>query len=97
MIRESISPARRSLGVLGVALLLAVSGCNKDKDKNAEAEAEAKTAAAAGDKKKAGKGPKDEGIDVPTEEDFEATVEAQITAETDLQKELDEIEKQIGQ
>ena len=33
----------------------------------------------------------------PTEEDFEATVEAQITAETDLTKELDEIEKQIGQ
>jgi len=96
MIQESISPLRRGLGVLSMALLLAASGCNKDKEKKAEAEAEAKTAAATSDSK-AKKAPKDEGIDVPTEEDFEATVEARITAETDLTKELDEIEKQIGQ
>jgi hypothetical protein len=39
----------------------------------------------------------DEGVDVPTEEDFEEAVEKQITAETNLQKELDLIEKQIQQ
>jgi hypothetical protein len=39
----------------------------------------------------------DEGVDVPTEEDFEEEAEKQITAETNLQKELDLIEKQIQQ
>lgn len=95
MIRRSMTSARRGIGLLGMAVLLAASGCDKDDDKEKKAaESDTQTATAG---KKGDKAVKDEGIDVPTEEDFEATVEAQITAETDLKKELDEIEKQIGQ
>jgi hypothetical protein len=96
MIRTSINSARRGIGLLSMVALLAASGCRKDEDKEKKPEPETKAATASG-AKKADKGLKDEGIDVPTEEDFEATVESQITAETDLKKELDEIEKQIGQ
>jgi hypothetical protein len=96
MIRVSIHTARRGIGMLGMLGLLAASGCRKDEDKEKKVEPDTKTATA-GSNKKGDKGLKDEGIDVPTEEDFEATVETQITAETDLKKELDEIEKQIGQ
>ena len=39
--------------------------------------------------------PEDEGIDVPTEEDFEEAVANQITPEADLKKELDQLEKEI--
>jgi hypothetical protein len=89
--------AWRSAAVIGVSVVLAASGCRKDdKEKEKAAEAEQKTATAGG-AKKGGKSAKDEGIDVPTEVDFEAAVESQITAGTDLKQELDEIEKQIGQ
>jgi hypothetical protein len=40
--------------------------------------------------------PVDEGIDVPTEEDFEETASTQITDTSDLKKELDQLEKEIG-
>jgi hypothetical protein len=98
MIGVSIHSARNGIGLLGMVVLLAASGCRKDEDKDKDKTADPDTkTATAGSAKKGAKAPKDEGIDVPTEEDFEATVEAQITAETDLKKELDEIEKQIGQ
>jgi hypothetical protein len=96
MIRVSMHRARSGIGLLGMVVLLAASGCRKDEDKEKKAAPDPKTATASSGKK-GSKTPKDEGIDVPTEEDFEATVEAQITAETDLKKELDEIEKQIAQ
>jgi hypothetical protein len=40
--------------------------------------------------------PVDEGIDVPTEEDFEEAVSSQITETSNLDKELDQLEKEIG-
>ena len=43
------------------------------------------------------KPPADEGIDVPTEYDFDEAVAKQITPESDLQKELDKLEQEIGQ
>jgi hypothetical protein len=40
--------------------------------------------------------PVDEGIDVPTEEDFEETAATLITEASNLDKELDKLEKEIG-
>jgi hypothetical protein len=84
-----------SLGALslGGGTLLA---CNKSPDA-AEKKPEAKVAAT--EEKKASKPappPVDEGIDVPTEEDFEEAATAQISETSDLQKELDRLEKEIG-
>lgn len=76
---------------------LALSACRKDEPKK---EPEEKSAAAAQEKKKSATRPPpepvDEGIDVPTEEDFEEGVATQITEQTDLGKELDKLEKEIG-
>jgi len=80
----------------GVALLLLSSGCHKDASKDKK---EGATAAAPSDDKTASttKGPPDPGIDVPTEEDFEEAVEQQITPESDLNKELDKLDKEISE
>ena len=90
-----------SSSISGVIVCLALgalvtTGCKKD-DKKADEKAAA--AASADDKKSKSrsKTAEDEGIEVPTEEDFEETVHAQITVDSDLKKELDELEKQITQ
>jgi len=73
---------------------LALAGCRKE-----EGEKKTETTTATTQEKKAAKPPPppvDEGIDVPTEEDFEDQVSAQITPESDLNKELDQLEKEIG-
>ena len=76
---------------------LALGACRKEEPKK---EPEDKPAATAQEKKKSATRPPpepvDEGIDVPTEEDFEEGVAAQITEQTDLGKELDKLEKEIG-
>ena len=76
---------------------LALAACRKDEPKK---EPEEKSAAASQEKKKSATRPPpepvDEGIDVPTEEDFEDSVSAQINEQTDLGKELDKLEKEIG-
>jgi len=81
-----------ALGLTALALLLSLGGCRKD-EKNADAKASADTSAAGGAKKAK---PLDEGIEVPTEEDFEDAVAKQITPESDLQKELDQLDKEIN-
>jgi hypothetical protein len=88
-----------SVVVMGaVSLGLSLGGCRKsseetDKDKPADT----KTATASEAKKSARpQPPVDEGIDVPTEDDFEDSVSAQITETSDLQKALDQLEKEIG-
>jgi hypothetical protein len=74
--------------------LVSLGACRKSSDTT-----DKKTAAAEDkDTKKAAssKPPVDEGIDVPTEEDFEETASTQITETSDLNKELDQLEKEIG-
>jgi hypothetical protein len=82
----------RLLAALGLVAAL-VAGCRKDTPAPEKHEEKATAPAATAAHKPAQ--PVDEGVDVPTEEDFEEAAEKQITAETDLQKELDVIEKQI--
>jgi hypothetical protein len=88
-----------SVVLIGVCLGLSLGGCRKsaeetDKDKPA---ADTKTATTAEPKKAARpQPPVDEGIDVPTEDDFEDSASAQITDTSDLKKELDQLEKEIG-
>lgn len=76
-----------------LALLLLSSGCHKDKKSE-----EAKATGHSDDKAASTtKGSPDPGIDVPTEEDFEDAVEQQITPESDLNKELDKLDKEISE
>jgi hypothetical protein len=90
---------RASLVLLGALSLGALSlpACNKSSD-SAEKKAETKTAEPAEEKKAARPKPPpvDEGIDVPTEEDFEESATNQIKDDANLQKELDRLEKEIG-
>jgi hypothetical protein len=72
--------------VLGLAFSLGLGGCHKDSAKKADSQT-----AAAGTKK--AKAPDE--VEVPTEEDFEEAVAKQITKDTDLQKELDQLDKEI--
>ena len=95
----TLSRATWRLAALFVGASLALGACRKDEektDKKAEATAE-KTSAERDENKRSARRapPEDEGIDVPTEEDFEEAVANQITPETDLQKELDQLEKEI--
>lgn len=76
---------------------LALAACRSSEAPKKEAADTQKTASAETTKKKARQPkPVDEGIDVPTEEDFEEAVASQITTESDLDKELDQLEKEIG-
>jgi hypothetical protein len=90
---------RASLVLLGALSFgaLSLSACNKSSD-NAEKKAETKAAEPSEEKKAARPKPPpvDEGIDVPTEEDFEESVATQLTDDSNLQKELDQLEKEIG-
>lgn len=87
--------ARASWLVIAFAVL-AIGGCRKDEG---EKKTDDKAAAQSADKDSKARTAKaeDEGIEVPTEEDFEDTVQSQITGESDLKKELDDLEKQIGE
>jgi hypothetical protein len=81
---------------LALLLLVPLAACHKAEepkktdDKPAAAETRDKK------KTKPPPAPVDEGIDVPTEEDFEETASTQITEQSDLKKELDQLEKDIG-
>jgi hypothetical protein len=79
-------------------LLGACRSSDKDKDKDKEEKSDTKTAATAEEKKASRPPPPpvDEGIDVPTEENFEEAATTQITETSDLGKELDSLEKEIG-
>ena len=83
----------RCLAALGLVAALVV-GCRKDTPPPEKQEEKAATAPTASAARKPARAV-DEGVDVPTEEDFEDAAEKEITAETNLQKELDLIEKQI--
>jgi hypothetical protein len=89
---------RASLACLGLSVALGTWGCHKDKPPEQTKATEAKPAPAAtkAEARKASRSQPDEGVDVPTEEDFEDQTEKQITAGTNLQKELDQLEKQIS-
>jgi hypothetical protein len=83
----------RSLLLAG-CVALAATGCKKDAPPAEKKTEEAK--APTTEKKDTSRSKaRDEGVEVPTEEDFEAEVEKQITASSDLSKELDLLEKQI--
>jgi hypothetical protein len=95
--RQRLASARRSLALVGLSALLSLPGCHKDTPP-AETKTEAKPAVVDNDVRKAKRSiAVDEGVEVPTEEDFEDAAERQITATSDLQKELDQLEKQIQQ
>jgi hypothetical protein len=87
-----------------VALVMAasafsLSACRKSSDKDAAEKKAEPTATDTAEESKASRPapqPVDEGIDVPTEEDFEETAQTQITETSDLDKELDRLEKEIG-
>ena len=89
---------RASLVLLGTLSLGALSlpACNKSSE-SSEKKAETKTTEPAEEKKSSRpQPPVDEGIDVPTEEDFEESAANQIPDDSDLNKQLDQLEKEIG-
>jgi hypothetical protein len=77
--------------------VLGLGACRKETPAEDKQAATTATAKAEGSDKaeKRAKPRVEDGIDVPTEEDFEDAVEQQITAESDLKKELDQLEKEI--
>jgi hypothetical protein len=80
------------------ASTLGLGACRKSSDAS-EKKTEPATTTATAEEKKASRPkppPVDEGIDVPTEEDFEETAQSQITETSNLDKELDRLEKEIG-
>jgi len=86
-----------SAALIGLSVALGASGCHKDKPPETKTEAKpAPTAQADARKPSSLRTQPDEGIEVPTEEDFEDQTEKQITADSNLQKELDQLEKQIS-
>ena len=92
---HTLYACRHALTLAFCAALLAAAGCKKDPPPPAaETKTEAKEATSPAKKAKRAAN-KDEGVEVPTEEDFELEVEKQITASSDLGKELDLLEKQI--
>lgn len=100
MTSPTLSRTGWRLAALFVSASLALGACRKDEDKTEKKAAPTAAKAGAeqdeGDRTARRAPPQDEGIDVPTEEDFEEAVANQITPETDLQKELDQLEKDIG-
>src|SRR5688572_29812988 len=100
MSSPTVSRTAWRLAALLVTASMATAACRKDDDKTEKkAEPTAAKVGAEGDKgDRPGRRapPEDPGIDVPTEEDFEEAVANEITPETDLQKELDQLEKDIA-
>ncbi|MEY2933047.1 MAG: hypothetical protein RL033_3796 [Pseudomonadota bacterium] len=96
----SRSPAlracRHGLTLVFCMALLSAVGCKKDTPPPTENKTEVKPDPALTDKGARKNRNDDEGVEVTTEEDFEDTVEKQITATSDLGKELDQLEKQIA-
>jgi hypothetical protein len=93
------SPTRRaglSLAALCALALLGGASCRKETPPT-ETKTEVKPAPPNAETPRKVPRTVDEGVEVPTEEDFEDAVEKQITAESNLQKELDQLEKQIQQ
>ena len=81
-----------------IAVLLTLCACRKEPDStDTKSKSTAANAAAEVESPTRVKPPADEGIDVPTEHDFDEAVATQITPESDLQKELDKLEQEIGQ
>jgi hypothetical protein len=84
---------------LGVIALALVSACQKSDPAPAEGEKKTTTTAEARpaptESKSAGESASLDGI--PTEEDFVEAAETEITDKTDLEKELDSLEKEISQ
>jgi hypothetical protein len=102
MSRRGHQPMRRLesivLPLVISASIFTLGACRKSSE-DAEKKEETATAAAPTEEKKASRPkppPVDEGIDVPTEEDFEDAVSTQITETSNLDKELDRLEKEIG-
>lgn len=96
MIRSTLlHSSGRGLTLALCTALLAATGCKKEAPPPAETKTESKEPAVTEKKASKRAANKDEGVEVPTEEDFEAEVEKQITAASDLSKELDLLEKQI--
>jgi hypothetical protein len=89
--RSTVTRSTVTLGIASLALLLSLGACRKD-EKKADTKAPADTAASTSKKVKAA----DEGVEVPTEEDFEDAVAKQITPDSDLQKELDQLDREIN-
>lgn len=90
---------RASLLLLGALAsgALSLPACNKSSDSADKKVTETKSTEPTEEKKAArAKPPVDEGIDVPTEEDFEESAANQIKDDSDLEKELDQLEKEIG-
>lgn len=87
-----------SIVLIGAAALgVALGGCRTSEEASKDKPADTKTASTSETKKSARpQPPVDEGIDVPTEDDFEDSASAQITDTSDLKKELDQLEKEIG-
>lgn len=99
MTSPTLSRTTWRLAALFVTASLALGACRKDEAKTEKkaAPTAAKTSAEGDDDDRPARRapPEDEGIDVPTEEDFEEAVANQITPEADLKKELDQLEKEI--
>ena len=87
---------RAPLAWIGLSVALVGTGCHKDKPPETKTEAKPAAAAQNETRKPSLRTQPDEGVEVPTEEDFEEQTEKQITADSNLQKELDQIEKQIS-
>lgn len=82
------------LGTISLSAL-SLSACRKSDD--TEKKAETKVASTTEETKAARPKPPpaDEGIDVPTEEDFVEAASKEISDDSDLQKALDQLEKEI--
>lgn len=89
----------RTLALAAVVALLSLPACHKDTPPPpAETKTETKPAPPSKAEVRRQRATNvDEGVEVPTEEDFEEAAEKQITATSNLQKELDQLEKQIQQ
>jgi hypothetical protein len=82
-----------------IAVLLTLCACRKEPD-SSDKKSESTAASAAANEEIPSRRPKppaDEGIEVPTEYDFDEVVAQQITPQSDLQKELDKLEQEISE
>jgi hypothetical protein len=93
--RLAATRAATPLACIGLSVALVTTGCHKDKPPETKTETQPAAPVANEARKNSQRTQPDEGVEVPTEEDFEEQSEKQITADSNLQKELDTIEKQI--